>query len=72
MRAPEARDEEDDDAAQGGYFRGHFKAAVKTLLNDLFAATVDDIMDPEVLGNHVKDDGIHRRDTTYFHRDRGG
>lgn len=77
--APEAGDEEDD--AQGEYFRGYFNVAVETLLNDLFAATADDMMDPDVLGSRVKDDeiwcnafrnGIHRTDTGYFHRERGG
>jgi hypothetical protein len=76
---PEAGDEEDD--AQGEYFRGYFNVAVETLLNDLFAATADDTMDPDVLGSHVKDDeiwcnafrdGIHRTDTGYSHRERGG
>jgi hypothetical protein len=76
--APEG-DEEDD--AQGEYFRGYFNVAVETLLNDLFAATADDMMDPDVLGSHVNDneiwcnpfrDGMHRKDTGYFHRERGG
>lgn len=80
--APEAGDkEEEDDDAQGEYFRGYFNVAVETLLTDLFVATADDMMDPDVLGSHVKDDeiwcnafrdGIHRIDTGYFHRERGG
>lgn len=81
--APEAGDEEEEEEeedAQGEYFRGYFKVAVETLLKDLFAATADDMMDPDVLGSHVKDDeiwcnafrdGIHRIYTGYFHRERG-
>jgi hypothetical protein len=72
--AGDEEEEDDDDDAQGGeYFRGYFNVAVETLLTDLFAATADDTMDPDVLGSHVKDDeiwcnafryGIYRIDNT--------
>lgn len=82
--APEAggeEEEQEEEDAQGEYFRGYFNVAVETLLNGLFAATADDMVDPDVLGRHVKDDeiwcnafrdGIHRIDTGNFHRERGG
>ena len=77
--SPEVGDEEKD--CQREYFRGYFNVAVEALLNDLFACTADDMMDPDVLGSRVKGDdiwcnvyrdGIHKTDTGYFYRERGG
>ncbi|KAF7503597.1 hypothetical protein GJ744_003580 [Endocarpon pusillum] len=72
---------DEDEDCQRECFRGHFNVAVEALLNHLFACTVDDMMDPDVLGSRVTGDdiwcnawrdGIHKADAGYFYRGRGG
>lgn len=80
---PALQDEEDkkDDADEEPKFRGYFNVAVETLLEGLFPAVATDMMDPERIGGHVKEDdiwctfgreGIHQAGIGYVRRGWGG
>lgn len=77
LRAPEDIDED----AAGADFRGYFNVAVETLLSEFFVLISMDARTPfENWGNVQGDDiwcgwmrdGIHKADTGYFFRQRGG